>query len=143
MSSSNSISRPITYDENYYENQVGGSLQSARLYLRYLWNIFQPKSVLDAGCGRGTWLKACHELGASRLLGFDGEWNKQSLMIDDAIEFQSVDLSKPFSVPEKVELTISVEVAEHLEPKVAAQFIRCLINSSDVILFSAAYLNQG
>jgi hypothetical protein len=87
--------------------------------------------------------KACHELGASRLLGFDGEWNTQSSMIVNAIDFQNIDLNKPFSAPEKLDLTISVEVAEHLEPKVAVQFIRCLTNSSDVILFSAAYLNQG
>ena len=130
------------YDDNFYQ-QVGTSLQSARLYLKYLWEIFQPKSVLDVGCGRGAWLKACHELGANRLLGFDGKWNTQSLMIDSAIEFQSIDLNMPFSVPEKVELTMSVEVAEHLEPRIAPQFIRCLTESSDVILFSAAYLNQG
>jgi SAM-dependent methyltransferase len=131
----------VYLDANFY--QIGKSLESARLYLKYLCGIFQPKSVLDVGCGRGAWLKACHELGATRLLGFDGEWNTKSLMIDDAIEFQGIDLSKPFFVPEKVDLTISVEVAEHLEPKVAPQFVRCLTECSDMILFSAAYLNQG
>lgn len=130
------------YDDNFYQ-QVSGSLKSARLYLEYLWRIFQPKSVLDVGCGRGAWLKASRELGACRLLGFDGEWNTQSLMIDDAIEFRSIDLNKPFSVSDRVDLAISVEVAEHLEPRVAPQFIRCLAESSDVILFSAAFPNQG
>ena len=43
----------------------------------------------------------------------------------------------------KVELTICLEVAEHLEPKTAPQLIKCLTDSSDVVLFSAAYLNQG
>src|ERR1700675_552820 len=32
----------------------------------------EPKSVLDVGCGHGAWLKACHELGATQLLGLDG-----------------------------------------------------------------------
>ncbi len=131
------------YDESFYEKQVGRSLHSARRYLSHLWTTLQPKSVLDVGCGRGAWLKSCHELGAARLWGLDGDWNSQSLMIDDAIEFRSIDLNKPFSVPDKVELTISVEVAEHLEPKSAPQFIQCLTDSSDVVLFSAAYLNQG
>jgi len=131
------------YDYEFYENHNDGSLQSARRYLRHLWSTVQPKSVLDVGCGRGAWLKSCHELGAIRLFGLDGNWNSQSLMIDDAIEFRSIDLNTPFSILKKVELTISVEVAEHLEPKTAPQFIQCLTNTSDLVLFSAAYLNQG
>ena len=90
-------------NENFY--LIDRSLQSARIYLKYLGGIFQPKSVLDVGCGRGSWLKACHELGTTRLLGFDGTWNTQALMIDDAIEFQGIDLSKPFFVPEKIRST--------------------------------------
>jgi SAM-dependent methyltransferase len=132
-----------TYGESFYSNQSKGSLQSARRYLRYLWTTFQPKSVLDVGCGRGAWLKACHELGATRILGVDGNWNSQSLMIDNAIDFRSVDLNKSFSIEKKVDLTICLEVAEHLEPETAPQLIKCLTDSSNVVLFSAAYLNQG
>jgi SAM-dependent methyltransferase len=131
------------YDEKFYEYLVARSLDSARQYLSYLWNSLQPKSVLDVGCGHGAWLKACHELGATQLLGLDGNWNSQSSMIDSAIEFRSIDLNKPFSIPEKVDLTICLEVAEHLEPRIATQFIHCLTETSDVVLFSAAYLNQG
>jgi hypothetical protein len=131
------------YDDEFYREQVDGSLQSARRYLSYLWSTLQPKSVLDVGCGRGTWLKSCHELGASRLLGLDGHWNSQSSMIDDAIEFRSIDLNKPFALSEKVELTICLEVAEHLKPKTGPQLVQCLTKSSNVILFSAAYLSQG
>jgi Methyltransferase domain len=98
--------------------------------------------VLDVGCGRGAWLKVCHELGSENLLGFDGDWNDQSLMIDQAISFQSIDLNKPFSA-EKVDLAMTMEVAEHLEPPAAPQFVKCLTDASDVVLFSAAYTKQG
>ena len=131
------------YDASFYENQAADSVRSARIYLKYLWHFFQPASVLDVGCGRGTWLKACHELGSHKLLGLDGDWNKQSLMIDSAIHFQSTDLNKPFSVAEKVDLAMSLEVAEHLEPSTAPQFIKCLTDASDMVLFSAAYTKQG
>jgi SAM-dependent methyltransferase len=130
------------YGEHFYLDKGKRSLQSARRYLSHLWTTFQPKSVLDVGCGRGDWLKACHEVGATRLLGLDGTWNSQTLMVDDAIEFRSTDLNKPFSV-ERVELAICLEVAEHLEPGNAHQLIKCLTDSSDVVLFSAAYLDQG
>jgi len=131
------------YGDGFYERQVATSLQSARIYLKYLWRFFQPVSVLDVGCGRGTWLKACHELGSKTLLGFDGDWNNQALMIDSAINFQSIDLNKPFSVRQKVDLATTLEVAEHLEPSAAPQFVKCLSSASDVVLFSAAYTRQG
>jgi SAM-dependent methyltransferase len=134
---------PEMYGESFYSNQSKGALQSARRYLSYLWTTFQPKAVLDVGCGRGAWLKACHELGATRLLGLDGNWNSQSLMVDAAIDFRSIDLNKPFSIEERVELAICLEVAEHLEPETAPQLVKCLTEASDVVLFSAAYLNQG
>jgi len=131
------------YDEKFYEYLVGRSLCSARHYLGHLWNSLQPKSVLDVGCGRGAWLKASHELGATHLVGLDGNWNSQSLMIDSAIKFRSIDLNEPFSIPQKVDLTICLEVAEHLEPRISPQFTQCLTETSDVVLFSAAFLNQG
>ena len=130
------------YNTNFYENLVTTSADSARIYLKFLWQFLQPVSVLDVGCGRGTWLKACHELGAKNLFGFDGDWNDQSSMVDKDIKFTSVDLNKPFSVPEKIDLVINLEVAEHLEPSTAPQLIKCLTSASDAVLFSAAYTKQ-
>jgi hypothetical protein len=98
---------------------------------------------LDIGCGRGAWLKACHELGSTALFGFDGNWNHQAMMIDDAIEFKTVNLNQRFEAPPKVDLVMSLEVAEHLDPASAPQFVECLANASDTVLFSAAYTGQG
>jgi SAM-dependent methyltransferase len=108
-----------------------------------LWQFLQPVSVLDVGCGSGTWLKACRELGSKTLFGLDDIWSNQSLMIDPHINFQGVDLNKPFSVPTKVDMVICLEIAEHLAPSTAPSLIRCLADASDVSLFSAAYIGQG
>jgi SAM-dependent methyltransferase len=131
------------YGDGFYERQATTSLQSARIYLAHLWRIFQPGSVLDVGCGRGTWLKACHELGSETLYGFDGEWNRQALMIDSAVRFRSIDLNQPFALSEKVDLAMTLEVAEHLNEASAPEFIRCLTSTADAVLFSAAYTKQG
>ena len=64
-------------------------------------------------------------------------------MIDPDINFRSIDLNKPFSVPEKVDIAITLEVAEHLDFSTAHQFIKSMTESSDVVLFSAAYTKQG
>jgi len=131
------------YNEDFYKGISLESLESARIYLSYLWNYIQFDSVLDVGCGRGAWLKACSELGSQDLNGYDGDWNSQSMMIDGSIKFSSIDLNKPFSLDKKIDLLITLEVAEHLEPSTSAQFIKCLTDASDTIVFSAAYINQG
>ena len=131
------------YDASFYDSHGAKAVASARIYLKFLWQFFQPASVLDVGCGRGAWLKVCHELGSTRLLGFDGDWNNQATMIDSAIIFQSIDLTRPFSAPEKVDLAMTLEVAEHLEPSMGNHFVKSLTEASDTILFSAAYTKQG
>jgi SAM-dependent methyltransferase len=131
------------YDGRFYERQVATAIESAEIYLKFMWRFFQPRSVLDVGCGRGAWLKVCHDLGSTALFGFDGDWNSQSLMIDPTIKFQAIDLNKPFHLSEKVDLAMTLEVAEHLQPSSASQFVKSMTEASDRVLFSAAFAGQG
>lgn len=132
-----------TYDDHFYENQVDSSYMSAKIYLRHLWKYMTPQSVLDVGCGRGSWLKACHELGSIALTGLDGSWNSQEKMIDDSIVFKPIDLNRPFDLPTRVDLAISLEVAEHLEASSAASLVDSLTRCADVVMFGAACIGQG
>jgi len=132
------------YDEHFYKNQVDGSYKSACLYAKHLTNIYTPLSVVDVGCGRGTWLKAFLENGATSATGFDGSWNSQSYMTDQSIDFFAVDLNNPIdSQGKKYDLAISLEVAEHLHETTARVFIESLASLADVVLFSAAFTGQG
>lgn len=131
------------YGDNWYEDHVAASLDSGRLVLGHLWQYLQPASVLDVGCGRGSWLAACRELGAETLIGLDGPWNSQAAMIEPAIQFRAVDLNQPFALDAPVELAMSVEVAEHLEPSSSERLIECLTSASEVVVFGAAYVEQG
>lgn len=130
------------YDDDFYQKQIEGSLRSARIVLGMLWERIQPASVLDVGCGRGAWLKACREFGASTIEGFDGDWNRGDLMIDEAITFRNCNLNKPIELARSYDLAIGLDVAEHLEPESAHSFIASLSAASDLVLFSAAYSNQ-
>lgn len=137
------INKKNTYNEKFYKDIDQSSYQSAKIYLSHLWQFIKPMSVLDVGCGRGAWLKAYEELGCEDLTGFDGSWLDQTKMISSKIKFKSTDLNSIFSVEKKVDLTMSLEVAEHLDPEKSRQFVECLTTTSDVILFSAAYEYQG
>lgn len=131
------------YNDKFYQSMSIESLESARIYLAYLWKFFQPNSVSDIGCGRGAWLKACNELGCKNLYGYDGSWNNQSQMIDNRIEFNSIDLNKPFTLEKKVDLLMTLEVAEHIEESNSSHFVNSITDATDVILFGAAFKDQG
>lgn len=132
------------YGDAFYEDQMGYSLRSGMHYAQALSSFHKPDSVIDIGCGRGTWLKAFGSIGASRLVGIDGPWNAQADMIDPAIIFHAADLNQPIdsSTYGRFDLAMSLETGEHLETGSSDTFVRSLTDASDMILFSAAYTGQ-
>ena len=90
---------------------------------------------------------ACYESGAKAIRGVDGAWvNKALLMIPEEC-FTQYDISQPGlkdKIPEQhFDLTISSEVAEHIDPQDTEIYMDNLTSFSDVILFSAAIPGQG
>ena len=114
--------------------------KSANEVVPIVINLLNPKSVVDVGCGIGTWLSVFKDKGINDILGIDGEHvNKEILSKHiDTDEFVSHDLTKPLKLSRKFDLVISLEVAEHLPEEFADVFIESLISLGDCILFSAA-----
>lgn len=131
------------YSDEWYAGAGDESLDAARIIVGYLRTFIRPESVLDIGCGRGDWLKAWHEQGTPVLVGFDGHWNRQELVVDSVIRFEPLDLNQPFSTGRQFDLAMTLEVAEHLEAGSAANFVQSMVRASDLILFGAAYSHQG
>lgn len=103
-------------------------------------SLINPKSVVDIGCGVGTFLHIFKEHGITDLKGLDGEWVNMNLLEKylSANEFSKENLSEFVDVKRKYDLAICLEVAEHIEEVNANQLIKTLTNASDIILFSAA-----
>lgn len=133
------------YGDAFYAEQMAGSYRSARIYVQHLSKYFRPASVVDVGCGRGTWLKAWLEAGTAVAVGLDGPWNQATGMVDPRIAFRACDLSRPFAAGAegRFDLAMSLEVAEHLAPSAAEGFVASLARLSDVVLFGAAFTHQG
>ena len=149
MNTSSLTSKPETankaelYSRRFFSDNVAGSLSSARVLLGAVFDIYRPVSIVDVGCGAGAWLKAAEELGALELTGLDGEWVNPSNLASARIAFYPTNLEGPFKLGRKYDLCLSMEVAEHLAPSAATQFIDNLCAASDVVLFSAAIEHQG
>lgn len=131
------------YDENFYSTCAGESLGSARVVLPFVRQLLQPGSVVDVGCGIGTWLSVMRELGVTDVLGIDGDYVSPAMLRIPDDCFLPFDLTQPLQLERKFELAMSLEVAEHLPPECAETFVTSLTELAPVVLFSAAVPNQG
>lgn len=132
-----------TYTDEFFDDQIQGSLQSARLVVPIILEYIRPASVVDVGCGRGSWLRAFTENGVGRIVGIDGDYVDTSKLLIDRKDFRTADLTQPLGLDDEYDLAISLEVAEHLPSSSAPQLVRSLTGLSPVVLFSAAIPGQG
>lgn len=132
------------YNKKFYEYVEAHSVQEAKIIISHIIKRFQPKSVVDFGCAEGVWLKTIQEMDSHiSVLGLDGDYvAKDRLKIPENC-FRSADLSKPVRLPQKYDLALSLEVAEHIDEQYSDIFIDNLVNASDCIIFSAAIPQQG
>jgi hypothetical protein len=132
------------YDSQFYHSYIGESESSAACVVPKLMNLFHPKSVIDVGCGVGTWLRVFRDQGVERLRGLDGSYVKETDFRIDWSSFCSADLERPERPKdESFDLATCLEVAEHVSPERADVFVEFLVGCADVIAFSAAIPNQG
>ncbi len=131
------------YSKKYYGAQSKGSLNSANETIPVILQYINPRSIVDVGCGIGTWLKVWMEKGVTDVLGIDGDYVSTGQLLIDRSNFLATDLEKPITVARHFELAMSLEVAEHIKPEFARTFITSLCSLSNVVLFSAAVPNQG
>lgn len=55
--------KDVFYDQKFYEGQRANSSASAHLVIPLVKDIVDPRSVLDVGCGVGTWINAWLQAG--------------------------------------------------------------------------------
>ncbi len=133
------------YTKDFYANYQGASENSGELILGEIFKHFKPGSMVDVGCGIGTWLAAAQRLGVTEVTGIDGNYVDQKQLLIAPTKFKARDLSQTLDTANlgRYDMALSVEVAEHLPESVADGFVKALTNLSDVVFFSAAIPGQG
>jgi SAM-dependent methyltransferase len=131
-----------TYTEQFHRELHSRSFQSARNVVPEILQLVRPHSVIDVGCGLGSWLAVFREHGIEEVLGVDGDYvDRRQLAIPEKL-FRSQDLTLPLTIDQSFDLVMSLEVAEHLPPSAARSFVSTLTKLGPVILFSAAIPSQ-
>jgi SAM-dependent methyltransferase len=124
----------------YIHKQDIHNLESPKEIVPIIMQILKPNSVIDFGCGLGTFLRCFKECGVKEVLGLDGDWVNKQLLFEniEENEFMAVNLEDKITLDRKFDLAISCEVAEHLSEKYADIFVKNLVNASDLIIFGAS-----
>lgn len=133
----------MSYSINFYNNQKKGSLFSARELISLpIINVINPSSVIDFGCGTGSWLSEFKKQGTEVVLGIDGEFALPSFILNKKY-FKSVNFESSYNIKESFDLAICLEVLEHLSESAGNYLIDTMTECSDVLLISAAVPYQG
>jgi len=115
---------------------------SAEAILRIAFEYIQAKSMLDIGCGLGTWLHVGQEMGLE-VAGIEGPWCEIDKLEVDKSLVTITDLEQPIDLGRKFDLAISLEVGEHLSIEAAPNLVKALTSHADQIIYSAAIPLQG
>lgn len=133
----------MPYDANFFSSHHPGAASSAAVMVPLMLDLSGARSVVDVGCGIGTWLAEFARLGITNIHGFDGVWvdPKQLLIPRDC--FTATDLGRLIPPLQRFDMAISLEVAEHLPEVSADAFVDSLTGLAPAIAFSAAIPMQG
>ncbi len=129
----------------YKHSENMHNLESPNEIVPQIIKLLKPKSVVDIGCGIGTFLHVFKKEGIEKVLGVDGTWVDKDLLKKyiHLEEFQEANLEENLVLDDKYDLAISLEVAEHLSSKAAKTMVSNLVNAGNKVLFSAAVPLQG
>jgi SAM-dependent methyltransferase len=130
----------MTIDYDHERNRH--TTEGAAIALSRILGIDVPTSLLDVGCGTGTWLRAAVDLGVKEVFGVDGVLVAQERLHVEQDRIKHLDLSMPFDLGRRFDVALCLEVAEHL-PEVSSEgLISSIVAHSDSVLFSAACPGQ-
>ena len=131
------------YTSGFYAGIVPGARRSADVVVPLLLQLTRPTSVIDVGCGTGSWLSVFRRLGVTDTFGVDGPHVDVAALEIPSTSFRSVDLRQPLNLERTFDLVLCLEVAEHLPAESAAGLVDSLTRLGSVVAFSAAIPYQG
>jgi SAM-dependent methyltransferase len=131
------------YDRAFYRAQQDGSYRSASIVVPLIRSLFPFESVVDVGCGVGTWAARFLESGVPHVIGMDGDYVERSALCIPQEHFFAHDLRMPIQLDKRFQLAVCLEVGEHLPETRARGLVHDLISLAPCVLFSAALPGQG
>jgi ubiquinone/menaquinone biosynthesis C-methylase UbiE len=74
----------------YVHEEIVHNFKAANEVVPFIVELLNPKSIVDVGCGIGTWLKVFEDIGVGTILGIDGSYVDKKLLkigVDKFVDF--------------------------------------------------------
>jgi hypothetical protein len=119
----------------------GGEAQQAKVLADWIITRYVPTSIVDVGCATSLYLTYYPD--SVTKLGLDALPYLPGGRLIDEMQYIRCDLRVPLILPQRFDIALCVEVAEHLPRSAAATLVETLAAASDTIIFGAAIPGQG
>lgn len=132
-----------TYDQDYYDRQVEvTAVHSAPAMAKSIVGHFRPRTVIDVGCGTGALLEAFRNL-KCEVRGLEYSEAGLAYCGRRKLAVRKFNIGTDKIDDKRYDIATSFEVAEHLAPRLADEFVDLLCKLSSVVVMSAATPGQG
>ena len=131
------------YERAYFLARQRGWDASAELVAAALLPLFPARSAVEIGCGTGNLLAVLRRHGVADVRGLAGPEVPRDLMVIPETDLQRWTLTQMAPLDRRFDLACTLEVAEHVAPALAADFVGMLTRAAPVVLFGAAIPGQG
>jgi hypothetical protein len=134
--------------ENLYDNGFYANHEKYKPIYDFIGDIitvmFEPKSVIDWGCGTGFLLERLTEQGIQRLRGIEGSEDASKFWNDTVKDIIKVQNVLRYRAKEKYDMAVCMEVAEHIPANNSSRLVQNITDSSNnFVWWTAAPPGQG
>jgi 2-polyprenyl-3-methyl-5-hydroxy-6-metoxy-1,4-benzoquinol methylase len=133
------------YNDKYYNRHFVQYRDWENAIGKHIFETIKPSSILDLGCGVGSYLEGALNAGCQRIYGIEISFEKAKKYITkDILPYITYgDITENLILNYKFDCVISFEVAEHISPHKTTSFIKNLIKySNKYIIITAACPGQ-
>ncbi len=131
----------LKYINNFFLKHRPLTISSAKKIIKLFPNNFNPKSILDIGCGTGEWIQTFKDRYSScKFTGIDGHWIKSDDLICKDFNFFTIDLSSELYLEifnKKYDLICCLETITDLTEQKGEDLIKKICEITDMCLFSS------
>lgn len=126
------------YCESYFSMIERNEKASVAAISAWIVENFQPRRIVDVGCGPGHMMAALRDLGVSTF-GVDIAKAGLKMAKTKNLDVRKLDLTKNEALPGvPYDVVICCEVAEHLDAEFAPGLVKTLTGAGNVVFLTAA-----